>query len=377
MDNRELPQRKGLELRGEKRPGGGVRQFKNYLLLFSTLILFFATAEFAVRIFVPAPLPWLWPQTIYEKSSSLGFRLKPNQSSYTADKLTYTNSIGLRGPERTWKKPPGVFRILVLGDSIAFGYGVRYEDTFAVRLEQILNQSDGPVQYEVIGAGVPSFNTIQEIKYFREEGIHLNPDMVILALYWNDIRDKSDVEVDSLGRLVDGNRDSGWFTHLLSTRRAYKVRNFLKRSRFAYLVIDRLRYLRFYFSGSSPQYSLLMSVLLGRFDARVENGWKNIENQLLEAAAVCASQNIQFLVAILPMLQQLEQNYPKAQYPSVIKAFCAKQQLHCIDLLPTFKAHYTTPHSLLIPNDADHPNERGHMLIAKRLSEVIVITGTP
>src|SRR5262245_39441623 len=40
------------------------------------------------------------------------------------------NSHGLRGPETTYDKPAGTFRILNLGDSVAMGWGVREEDTY-------------------------------------------------------------------------------------------------------------------------------------------------------------------------------------------------------------------------------------------------------
>src|SRR5262245_14158083 len=54
------------------------------------------------------------------------------------------NQQGLRGPEVTVAKPPGTFRVLGLGDSFAFGLGVREEDTFLRRLEADLNQTAPP-----------------------------------------------------------------------------------------------------------------------------------------------------------------------------------------------------------------------------------------
>src|SRR5262245_14503 len=89
---------------------------KNLLRVIGSIGLSLAVGESVARALLPVPLQWLWPQTLYENSSSQGFRLKRNQSAYTADKPFQTNSMGLRGPERTWKKPLATIRILVLGD---------------------------------------------------------------------------------------------------------------------------------------------------------------------------------------------------------------------------------------------------------------------
>src|SRR5262245_61702990 len=44
------------------------------------------------------------------------------------------NSHGLRGPERDYGKPPGVRRVLLLGDSFVEGYTVAEDDTVAAVL---------------------------------------------------------------------------------------------------------------------------------------------------------------------------------------------------------------------------------------------------
>jgi hypothetical protein len=55
------------------------------------------------------------------------------------------------------------FRILLLGDSGAFGLGVADEDTYSSRLEQQLNRDADGMTYRVINMGVPSYNTEEEL----------------------------------------------------------------------------------------------------------------------------------------------------------------------------------------------------------------------
>lgn len=64
------------------------------------------------------------------------------------------NSDGLRGREINTPKPPHTFRILAVGDSVTFGYGVREEDTYVKVLERRLNEGEsGGREFEVLNGG--------------------------------------------------------------------------------------------------------------------------------------------------------------------------------------------------------------------------------
>lgn len=361
-------------------PSGTGSRAREYLLLGSTLVLLFVLLEAVTRVVVPAPLPWNWPQVRYEVSSSLGFRLRANQIAYSADKPVRTNAIGLRGPERSIAKPAGVRRTLILGDSIAFGHGVAYEDTFAARLENLLNASGGRGSNEVIDAGVPAFNTLQEVTYFREQGIQLQPDVVVLALYWNDVSSKTGVTADSEGRLIDDATPTnpGRFSRWSETERGYWARNLLKRSSFLYFVVDRVRSLRANSDRSTPkQAAMQQSVLTGEPHPAVTAGWEEIERQLAVLAESCRTRGMALVVAILPMPQLLEGRYPGAQYPSKVLGMCAAAGLRCLDMQPAFAREFKGHSSLYIPYDGDHPNERGHGIIANELYAAIRQTSTP
>ena len=99
------------------------------------------------------------------------------------------NRAGLSDREFTLEKPAETFRILVLGDSITFGWGVEQDKTFCKLLEKKLNGDPppgGPPHYEVINTGVGNYNTSQEVAYFLERGRLYKPDMVLLAFFIND-----------------------------------------------------------------------------------------------------------------------------------------------------------------------------------------------
>lgn len=92
---------------------------------------------------------------------------------------------GIRDYEYSLTKDKNIFRIVVLGDSIAFGWGVELEDTFAKKLESMLNQNLA-TRCEVINFGVPGYNASQKFALLKGKAIRYNPDSVIVHLVHND-----------------------------------------------------------------------------------------------------------------------------------------------------------------------------------------------
>ncbi|MCA8949249.1 MAG: SGNH/GDSL hydrolase family protein [Planctomycetes bacterium] len=131
------------------------------------------------------------------------YRHKPSLDIDIGSYRLQTNALGFRGPEISKQKPPGTFRILVLGDSVSYGTGVNDEVTFLRRWEQTLNES-GDRHFEVVNTGHPMYDTSQELALFRDEGLALDPDLVLLVYVVNDIEPTRDVvEQALLGKAPD------------------------------------------------------------------------------------------------------------------------------------------------------------------------------
>jgi lysophospholipase L1-like esterase len=99
-----------------------------------------------------------------------------------------TNSIGLRSPElRTGPRESRV-RLLVLGDSVTFGYKVANDEAWPRLLESLLNEGRDALapEVEVVNGGVLGYGTYQEAALLAEYGPTLRPDLVILQFYAND-----------------------------------------------------------------------------------------------------------------------------------------------------------------------------------------------
>jgi hypothetical protein len=98
-----------------------------------------------------------------------------------------TNSRGIRSDrEIPYAKPPGVYRILGLGDSFALGYEVDVEDTYLFQLEKKLNERQAG-RVEVINLAVSGFGTAEELITLKAEGFKYSPDLVLLGYFVNDV----------------------------------------------------------------------------------------------------------------------------------------------------------------------------------------------
>ncbi len=113
---------------------------------------------------------------------------------------------GLRRDGRPWwtlparTPPPGTPRLLVLGDSFAFGFFVDDHQTFSARLAR----RPTPAPVEVLNAGVPGYSAAQGLLYLRELLPSTNPDAVAIAFGTNDARDAATRWPTDLARLDDG-----------------------------------------------------------------------------------------------------------------------------------------------------------------------------
>ncbi|UVT19558.1 MAG: SGNH/GDSL hydrolase family protein [Nitrospira sp.] len=104
------------------------------------------------------------------------------------------NSQGFRDYERTYIKAPGVFRILILGDSYIEALQVALEDTFSAQLEKLLNSQAASThtRFEVLALGQSGFGTADEYIRYLNFGAAYDPDLVILAFFTgNDFRNNS------------------------------------------------------------------------------------------------------------------------------------------------------------------------------------------
>ncbi|MBN1493333.1 MAG: SGNH/GDSL hydrolase family protein [Candidatus Omnitrophica bacterium] len=96
------------------------------------------------------------------------------------------NRDGYRGPIVARKRTLDVYRIMVLGDSTAFGAGVEWDETFIHILDNMIERSHiFPVEY--INAGVPGYTSLQGMRMFEQKYAQYKPDLVLTYFGHNDV----------------------------------------------------------------------------------------------------------------------------------------------------------------------------------------------
>src|SRR5262249_40740344 len=152
-------------------------------LLLGTVALFLVLLELVFRLAgVSVGTVQINRGTVRRSSNPrLAFELRPGAVLH-AEVDYRINGEGLRNPETPVARPPGVKRIAVVGDSIAFGYWVAEEQAFPRQLERMLGGS-----VEVLDFAVPGYNLDQEIETLRVKAFDYSPDLVLVAFCLNDL----------------------------------------------------------------------------------------------------------------------------------------------------------------------------------------------
>ena len=112
------------------------------------------------------------------------------------------NSLGARGATEVPYEKVEASRIVVLGDSFAFGEDVDDEETFPFLLGTLMDEGT-----EVVNLGVHGYGTDQMALMLREKGCRYGPDIVVVSVFYHDIlRCRSDyyIHAKPFYRLVDG-----------------------------------------------------------------------------------------------------------------------------------------------------------------------------
>jgi hypothetical protein len=106
---------------------------------------------------------------------------------YTWGYLIENNRFGYREREFEVPKPPGTYRIMVLGDSLTWGAGLSREERYTAIAEALLNEAvNGGGRFEVLNFGISGGPTIKERDILRELKDTVDPDLIVVGFCIND-----------------------------------------------------------------------------------------------------------------------------------------------------------------------------------------------
>ena len=350
------------------------------------VIFVFISLEILMIVFDP----YLF-KGFYEYDPDLGFRVRPHSPS---DDGTLTNQFGFNARDYPLQKTPGVFRILVIGDS--FNWAGGREGNYTALLERMFEHRDGSHEIDVINAGYPMTHTGEELAMLKKYGLQYNPDLVVLGFFvGNDFvdadPDRKRIVVNGLYMDISKRRELRVLGYpiipqsrlLMFIKQKYRIYEEAKKaalenrdqqkqpgtfSEDTYLDIERGRLEFFNSSPSRPKH----------FQANVDYILQSISemNELLN------SRNIKLVVAIYPdefqinekLLQAVLDKYKlrRDDYDlnpgqSLLKPFLDSKGIPFVDFTDRFRAEGKKQDLYLLRDT--HWNSAGNQLAADMLFE--------
>jgi lysophospholipase L1-like esterase len=321
-------------------------------------------------------------ESFYETEPRFGYRMRPGLEFVFANPYhgyrarVRTNSRGLRDDELVVPKSEGVFRILLLGDSVTAGLEVDKDETFEALCEKRLARH-GPV--EVVNCGVRGYNLDNILGFLEHEGLAYEPDLVVYVFVENDLTSYADFRPETwdvsrgftlhgfLGRLASA-------SHLLHRAEILRQMFVLRRQRDR----EEAPVERAHVPGGL--YELLRNA---EYDAAVHD--RVTAERIARLADLSARAGAGFLLAGAPHREEID---PESQawwsrYLSpegrgldfdgvrrYLDWVAARHGLDRLDPVPLFRRELVARGSFWFHKDS-HLNERGHRLLAEALASHI------
>lgn len=329
---------------------------KKLTLSLVSLLVALLGAELLIRAAGAAPEVSVIRKGRFQLSSNpkIGFEPVPGLH-YDGKNLSFydyqgaSNRLGYRDTDHPIAKPPGVYRIVVLGDSIAAGLKVeRFEDTFPPILQGLLRQAG--VNAEVINLAVSGYNTQQEVETLKDKGLQYRPDLVLVAY---SLTDRERMDGDILKTLLEAELHKGG-----STARANPL---LIHSALYRFVHYRVLAPRPTATGEDPTLKASLALVSG----------DTVADYCGVLSGLSKENGFQVMIAVFPRLVRNFHTYRFADQHRYVADLSAKYGFHNLDLLDTMaRCRETSPEP--IGADNWHPSAAGHRCAAAAMARTIL-----
>ncbi len=317
--------------------------WKKLLFTVVVLLLFFGIPELVLTILK-------LPEDLYERGIFWGIEPNLVEEPFLHRELgtrfkVSTNSRSLRYKEIPVGRQPNTVRLLALGDSTTFGWGVEQDETYPAQLERILQEKHPEVVIQVLNGGVPGYTSFQGLHHFKRNCLPYEPDIVLFGYIVQDAR-KTAI-TDKQQRLID-----------LEVQR--RRLNPLYRIRLVrYLHWQYVKYLSWKNQRLSDE---------AKADPTAETRvpLADYKENILTFARLCKENHAQLVLFGFP-LEVI--GYTK-HHRDLLARVAKEEGLPHFD--PSNQIHEAARReTLYFPKDKGHPNARGCALIARLLADYI------
>jgi lysophospholipase L1-like esterase len=266
---------------------------------------------------------------------------------YTTNGVRISEAHGiLQATDVPEKKPDGVFRIAVLGDSIAAAHPIRVgqEKPFGEHLQDLLNTAPGAKRVEVLSFATDGYGTRQEARLLEMRVAPFAPDLLLVAYCLNDPSNSYTPTV----WFLDHPEPASYLVDVVRRRLGFTPSELSPaHPRYTHGTID---WDRLYLLSGTP--------------------WQGVEDGLTRIARYASERQIAAVLVLFPLLytgDEPPEEHERAQrmYAQVREA-AERHDLAFVDLRPAFGKH-AAAELRLVEGDPIHPNARGHRVAAEAI----------
>lgn len=343
-------------------------------VIYGVVVLVVVGWEIALRLSrgeTTTRLRYAWSKTV------LGEFL-PNQRLQDTRKprLKWTvtiNEEGYRGRRVAVPKPPGVYRILLLGDSLIESQYVDDGLTFGEQLEADVRRRGGD-HVEVVAIGRAGYTITDEAAYFREKGYRLEPDVVVLVSPLNDVSDLSRrVQYRELLKQLSGyEQRHSVLQAIVAPLRSTALYNFLYR-KWVYLAYRTSLPVGAIDPRPLHEEVSFREARAAEWSPRYREFFERYCRLLGEFHREIGRPSRPFLYAVFPDVEQMDPSDPETMQRNL--STCADRHgITMVDLLPAMRAASRERPLFLVPYDR-HPNGAGYGVAAAAIGGALVRAG--
>jgi hypothetical protein len=255
-----------------------------------------------------------------------------------------------RGPEPSGPKHAKGTRILIQGDSITWGQGVRNEEQlFSSRLLAKLRGTNVPVDMAVLAR--PGREIDEHLQQLKKWGHELQPDVIIYQWYINDMELKKEYRPR---------------THRIW--RDLVFHSLLKKHSYFWFFLD------FSLDTLLPSATLSYESYIANHFKEGGAGWSLFEQYFSEWATSAKELTPRVIVALYPHMS-LKQGAPPVMRQEIMEiharmmSLCRASNLACVDL-STSLLKFDDSRAIKVSSFDDHPSIEVHGVIAEALFEI-------
>ncbi len=309
-----------------------------------------------------------------------------------------TNSAGLRDVDEV-SDDLDIFRVLALGDSFTYGYYVHNEEAWPSRLEETLNQRL-EMRFQVLNAGVPGFTIVDELEYLREKGMTLQPDLVVIGFYTNDIFDFYPPIREYFARPVilqqavsPQPQENSFISWLNQNSALYSVVARLRASFGEQKIEAEINRVTPTIPGLQELYRDML--FLNPNKPEYQDEWDSYVSYFSDTIEFLSEQGISIVLVAFPDLAQMPLEGGLPDYPQqFLTDLTEETKTPYLNLLPIFREKgdiqslylmYYNPDAPVDPNAPDaavqsftgdgHPSAYGHLVTARALADLLIGEG--